>query len=73
LNRNAKSAAETFIAIPQEVAESGSATGAGKTVLNAIPLSIIRPDLIGTSGAVSSTLMASIIYWTLISNGTFKM
>jgi hypothetical protein len=56
LVRNAKSAGETVIAIPQEVAESGSATGAGKTVLKAIPVAIIRP-LIGASGAVSNTLM----------------
>jgi len=56
LVRNAKSASETVIAIPQEVAESGSAAGAGKTVLKAIPVAIIRP-LIGASGAVSNTLM----------------
>jgi Autophagy-related protein C terminal domain len=56
LIRNAKSAGETVIAIPQEVAESGSAAGAGKTVLKAIPVAIIRP-LIGASGAVSNTLM----------------
>lgn len=56
LVRNAKSAGETVIAIPQEVAESGSAAGAGKTVLKAIPVAIIRP-LIGASGAVSNTLM----------------
>jgi len=56
LVRNAKSAGETVIAIPQEVAESGSAAGASKTVLKAIPVAIIRP-LIGASGAVSNTLM----------------
>jgi hypothetical protein len=56
LIRNAKSAGDTVIAIPQEVAESGSAAGAGKTVLKAIPVAIIRP-LIGASGAVSNTLM----------------
>jgi autophagy-related protein 2 len=56
LVRNAKSAGETVIAIPQEVAESGSAAGAGKTVLKAIPVAIIRP-LIGASGAMSNTLM----------------
>ena len=63
--RNAKSAGETVIAIPQEVAESGSAAGAGKTVLKAIPVAIIRP-LIGASGAVSNTLMG--IHNTLDSN-----
>ena len=65
LVRNAKSASETVIAIPQEVAESGSAAGAGKTVLKAIPVAIIRP-LIGASGAVSNTLMG--IHNTLDSN-----
>jgi hypothetical protein len=65
LIRNAKSAGETVIAIPQEVAESGSAAGAGKTVLKAIPVAIIRP-LIGASGAVSNTLMG--IHNTLDSN-----
>jgi len=65
LVRNAKSAGETIIAIPQEVAESGSAAGAGKTVLKAIPVAIIRP-LIGASGAVSNTLMG--IHNTLDSN-----
>ena len=65
LVRNAKSAGETVIAIPQEVAESGSAAGAGKTVLKAIPVAIIRP-LIGASGAVSNTLMG--IHNTLDSN-----
>jgi len=63
--RNAKSAGETVIAIPQEVAESGTAAGAGKTVLKAIPVAIIRP-LIGASGAVSNTLMG--IHNTLDSN-----
>ena len=65
LVRNAKSAGETVIAIPQEVAESGTAAGAGKTVLKAIPVAIIRP-LIGASGAVSNTLMG--IHNTLDSN-----
>jgi autophagy-related protein 2 len=65
LIRNAKSAGETVIAIPQEVADSGSAAGAGKTVLKAIPVAIIRP-LIGASGAVSNTLMG--IHNTLDSN-----